>query len=548
MSIAPHRLLGFAFASADLLLEVAPSRRISFAIGAAAVIAGEGERSLIGRQLAEFVDPADLPVVEALIDAADGASRRGPVAARLAGAGPRATHAFAISVCKLPQNEGAVSCALTRCAPPAVGAGEGGLHDRHSFEAITRNLFDTARASGEELELSFIEMAGLDAAAEAMQAGQRADLRHRVAGALRALSHGGAAAAQLGDERYALVRTAGESVEAMTGRLQKLIAVTAESGAVSMAAKSMALTGEASPSQVVRALRYALDDFIEGGTDAVVPLSLQDAVSNSVRHTMKKATALSAAVAGGHFSLVYQPVVALVSGALHHHEVLVRFGEEGSPFPMIRMAEELDLIESLDVSVAERAAAEMAKAPRLKLAVNVSGRTITSQAFVERIRGLMKQNRSLSGRLLFEVTESATIDDLALADRHIQALRELGCRVCLDDFGAGAASLAYLQQLTLDMVKIDGRYIRDLQHGGRESTFLRHLVRMCAELEVQTVAEMIETPQVEEAVRKAGVDFGQGWLYGAAAERPSEPAPRQEPSPKAGPVAARRVGAVDSWG
>jgi EAL domain-containing protein (putative c-di-GMP-specific phosphodiesterase class I) len=308
-----------------------------------------------------------------------------------------------------------------------------------------------------------------------------------------------------------------------------------------MGAKSMALNGEASPSQVVRALRYALDDFIEGGADAVAPLSLQDAVSDSVRHTMKKASALSAAVAEGRFKLVFQPVVDLATGKLHHHEVLVRFGAEGSPFPMIRMAEELDLIEALDLAVVRRAADEMKRAAELTLAVNVSGRTITSPIFITRIRELMKARPNLNGRLLFEITESATIDDLHLADRHIQVLRGLGCRVCLDDFGAGAASLAYLQQLTLDLVKIDGRYIRELQHGGRESTFLRHLVKMCGELDVKTVAEMIETREVEEAVRKAGVDFGQGWLYGAAADRPSEPA-------RTGPVAARRVGAVESWG
>jgi EAL domain-containing protein (putative c-di-GMP-specific phosphodiesterase class I) len=116
--------------------------------------------------------------------------------------------------------------------------------------------------------------------------------------------------------------------------------------------------------------------------------------------------------------------------------------------------------------------------------------------------------------------------------------------VCLDDFGAGAASLAYLQQLSLDVVKIDGRYIRELQHGGRESTFLRHLVRMCAELKVKTVAEMVETTQVEEAVRRAGVDFGQGWLYGAPAERPSAPPPTTS---RSGLVAARRVGEIEGW-
>jgi EAL domain-containing protein (putative c-di-GMP-specific phosphodiesterase class I) len=92
------------------------------------------------------------------------------------------------------------------------------------------------------------------------------------------------------------------------------------------------------------------------------------------------------------------------------------------------------------------------------------------------------------------------------------------------------------------MVKIDGRYIRELQHGGRESTFIRHLVSMCGELKVQTLAEMVESAAAEDAVRRAGVDFAQGYLYGAPANRPASPPSRT------GPSAARRVGAVEGWG
>ena len=174
--------------------------------------------------------------------------------------------------------------------------------------------------------------------------------------------------------------------------------------------------------------------------------------------------------------------------------------------------------------------------------MNVSGRTIISPSFPLAMKSLVGGRKAIKGRLMFEITESAAIEDLALADKHIQALRALGCVVCLDDFGAGAASLAYLQQLHLDMVKIDGRYIRELQHGGRESTFIRHLVSMCAELKVQTLAEMVESAAAEDAVRRAGVDFAQGYLYGAPAARPSQPLSR------AGPAAPRRVGSVEGWG
>jgi EAL domain-containing protein (putative c-di-GMP-specific phosphodiesterase class I) len=256
--------------------------------------------------------------------------------------------------------------------------------------------------------------------------------------------------------------------------------------------------------------------------------------------------ALGQAVNERRFRLVYQPVVDLKSdGDLHHHEVLVRFGDNGSPFPMIRMAEELDLIEPLDLAVVEQTIGKLVADKSLRLAVNISGRTIGSPGFVQAVRTMLAAKPQAKNRLIFELTESSAIDDLPQADRHLQALRAEGCLVCLDDFGAGAASLAYLQQLTLDVVKIDGRYIRELQHGGRESTFIRHLVHMCAELGVKTLAEMVETPAAEEAVRLAGVDYAQGWLYGAPADAPDLPLAKQKP---AAVKPRRRVGAVETWG
>jgi len=547
LQIAPHRLLGFAFAIADLLIEVGPSGKITFAVGSAAVLAGDGERQLIGRNFMDCIEPDDQDLVWALINGAEGGQRQGPAVARLAALASKSPRAFAISICKLPQNEGAVSCALSRATAPKLGRGENGLHERGDFEGMTRTLMETARASGEELELSFVEMDGLSKAAKALPAQDRSKLNSRIAGALRAQSHGGAAAAKVDEDRYALVRAAGESAEALTERLGRLISLTADVSGVKLAASSMVLSGDASASQIVRAVRYALDDFIEGGVDGAVPGNLQDAVTAQVRHTLRKASALGAMVTEKRFKLVFQPVVTLASGALHHHEVLVRFGEEESPFPMIRMAEELDLIEQLDLAVFERATEHLEGNNKVKLAVNISGRTITSPDFIKQVTTLVKAKRAWNGRMMFELTESATIDDLPLADRHIQMLREVGCQVCLDDFGAGAASLAYLQQLSLDVVKIDGRYIRELQHGKRESTFIKHLVQMCGDLGVKTLAEMVETPQVEDAVRRAGVDFGQGYLYGAASETPSAPisaSSRGGPSP----VAARRVGAKETWG
>jgi EAL domain-containing protein (putative c-di-GMP-specific phosphodiesterase class I) len=144
--------------------------------------------------------------------------------------------------------------------------------------------------------------------------------------------------------------------------------------------------------------------------------------------------------------------------------------------------------------------------------------------------------------LLLEITETKRLDDLETAARSIDALREAGFLVCLDDFGAGAASLDYLRALSVDFVKFDGRFIRDLAEGGRDAVLLKHLVKLCEELGVQTVAEVVETRATADVARKLGVVFGQGWVFG-------KPGPTLSSSQTRPSVAAlRRSGMVETWG
>jgi len=523
LELISHRMLGFAFAGADLLLEIGGDGRIIFALGAGEALAGEPETALAGRPWREVVAPCDHAMVTALFMGLEAGARAGPIHVRLANRSPGAadgkpTRRASLSAFRLPQNGGAISCALAR----AGAGGAEGLLSRAEFEAMAARLADDP-----ELELALVELAGLTEALNAADEDARAGLTDQLTGVLRALAHRGEAAADLGEDRFALVRARGEDARALQARLRKLIPlpVTPETGVMAM--------GEMSePRQAIRALRFALNSFVEAGLTDGRPESLSAVLDQVLEGALDDARALGATIRDRDFRLTYQPVVRLMDGRVSHHEVLVRFGEEESPYPTIRAAEEMDLIEPLDLAILEKALDVLQAQPKTALAVNISGRSIASDAFVARAEALMKARPDTRDRLILEITESAAIDDLAAADRRLQALRAAGCEVCLDDFGAGAASLAYLQQLTVDILKIDGRYIRDLQHGGRESAFLRHLVNLCRELNVKTLAEMVETADAERAVRLAGVDYAQGWYYGAASDRPETKVrpPRMRPA------------------
>ncbi len=541
MSIAARRLLGLAFANADMLLEIEAGGVILLALGAAQATLGADEGRLVGRSWEDLVVEADRPMLQALFAGLEDGARRPPLVVRVAGQPGRAV---AFTARRLPDNEGRISCAILSAPPPQAAGTSDGLLGREGFEAITKSLMDAARATGQQLELAMVEMAGLSDLRGMLGDEAAAALERQVAGALRAESLQGSAAARLGDDRFAILREQGENPATMIRRLTRVVATCAGGQSLGAAAHAVPLES-GSPARLARALRYALDDFIAEGLKDVPPMSLSQAMDRSVRRTLTRAGELGAAVSQRRFTLAYQPVVNIQTGIAHHHEALVRFEDGDSPFAMVRMAEEFDLIEELDQAVVEQVIRQIKgdRTGKLKLAVNISGRSIGSEVFVAGLERMVKADQRLQERLIFEVTESAAIDDLEVANRHIQSLRGLGCVVCLDDFGAGAASFAYLQRLKVDVVKIDGRYVRDLASDGRDGALVRHLVQLCKELKVKTVAEMVETPEIEDAARKAGVDYAQGWLYGRPADR-AEPAIVRE---VAASVAVRRNGSTNEW-
>jgi EAL domain-containing protein (putative c-di-GMP-specific phosphodiesterase class I) len=225
-----------------------------------------------------------------------------------------------------------------------------------------------------------------------------------------------------------------------------------------------------------------------------------------------------------------------------HHEVLVRFDRGVGPAPLIKLAEDLALIERLDGLVTEQAVRRLRAvgSERLRLAINVSGASLLNDAYLERLLTVTNSGPGLRTRLQLEITESATLNDLAAASRRIRALRDAGFQVVIDDFGAGAASFDYLRALPVTGVKIDGRYVRGVDRDERAQTIIKHLVGLCSELGHVTVAEMVEREEEVAMVTSLGVDCGQGWAFGRPEPEPCEPARRKA-------LKARRVGEREMW-
>ena len=553
LTIDNNRLLGFAFATADLLIEIGEDGRVAFALGAARSVSGLQEQKLVGRPWRDVVAPSDHETMAALFVGLADAGRRGPVAVNLIiDESERASHRLvSLSACRLTRKS-RIACSVSLTPPPFSlrpdQADDKGFMSRKGFESYAERVLATARATGINIDLALVELADLAVQLTGMSGKDSDTVLRQVSGALKSESYAGSYPTRIDETHFAFLRAHGEAELALGQRLARVLSATVNLETAALKPKSRLLRLDPNLSSLERcmkALRYAVENFAD---EPAQPSNLSaDGLAQSLRDTMNRAGDFGTMVTNREFRMVYQPVVSLQSGAIHHYEALVRFEGNRSPFSMIRMAEELDLIEQLDLAVIEATLKRLSLDPKkgLRLAVNVSGLSISQSSFVEKVRTLVKSSGMAPDRQIFEITESALIEDLDQANTHIQSLRQDGHVVCLDDFGAGGSSFAYLQRLEVDIVKIDGRYVRDLEGSGRDGALVRHLVGLCKELGVKTIAEMVENPAIEDLVRRTGVDYGQGWLYGEPMDAPLFEA--QPPIINGPAKRARRVGATEGW-
>jgi len=264
--------------------------------------------------------------------------------------------------------------------------------------------------------------------------------------------------------------------------------------------------------------------------------------SEELARTVQEAGRFANIVRERAFDVHYQPIVDLKTSAIHHHEVLARFGG-GDTGRIIQMAEELGMIRAFDLAVLEKSLRTLRQpgSGLIKLAINVSGDSLVDDDYVETLLKRTSLNADDRRRLMVEVTETAALEDMDAVGARLQRLRQAGIKLCIDDFGSGAASYEYLRRLPVDVVKLDGRLTRSVDDE-RTRTMIAHLVELCRTLSVKIVAEQIETQPIADALDGLGVDLGQGWLY-------SKPTP--EPMtmiPVTGGGPSRRTGTVRGWG
>ena len=252
------------------------------------------------------------------------------------------------------------------------------------------------------------------------------------------------------------------------------------------------------------------------------------------------------------FRLAYQPVVDAATGTRHFHEGLLRMndtnGEIIAAAHLIPVAEKLGLVRLIDRAVIQMAAATLDTYPDARLSINISGITATDPRWYPQITEILESNRNLTGRLIVEITETVALGDLTETRKFVERLRDLGCSVAIDDFGAGFTSFRHLRTLPVDMLKLDGAFCQDLAANADNQYFVRSLIDMTHRFGLRTVVEWVETEQDADLLRSWNADFLQGNLFGAAsldapwqANVPSRFETLQAPDIQPPPVAAPQV-------
>lgn len=232
------------------------------------------------------------------------------------------------------------------------------------------------------------------------------------------------------------------------------------------------------------------------------------------RANMKLADDLVAALNERRVLLAYQPVLCAATREICWHEALARVvtakGEAISGGPLAVAAEEVGLVHMLDRRALDLAVAHLSRNPESRVAVNVSAATTGDGAWAQALHAWTTLRPDLAERLIVEITETAAIRDLEATKRFVADLKRIGAKVAIDDFGAGHTSFKALRELKVDLVKIDGSFVRDIDGSPDAGAFVRALLALSRELGLETVAEQVESEQVAEILKEWGATYLQG--------------------------------------
>lgn len=523
------RFVALAFCNADLLFELDKSGEIIFAAGATAAFVGRSTKELVGTRLRDCIAEAARPLFDRLLGNAAGGRRIDNVHIQLAG---KSDVSLPLSLSGFQMSELGGQFYLSFRIPTVrterdeknlsriVGSD---VLDRESFAEVASQMIVDAQAGGHDYKFTMFDMGDIAELRDRLDDVAQHEMMQTIGACFRAGSVHGDTAGQIDNDKFGLVHAPNFDPDSLNRELADYtrgVDPTGKGLTISSTTLEIDAAGM-SDEETARTFLYAINRYCESTTGEFEMKSLSESFSELAQQTVERREQFTGLIREGAFEIAFQPICDLKTGAPHHFEALVRLDHDKfkvTPFEFVTFAEEVGIICEFDMAMCRRVLdwTRLANGAghRYMVAVNVSGRSLSTPAFVTELMKMLVDAGDNRKNILFEVTESAKLVDLAEADRIIQQLRKAGHVVCLDDFGAGVSAFQYLSALHVDVVKIDGSYVIEAIASPRSRALLKAMAAMCKDLAVTTVAEMIEEESVASLVRDCGIDYGQGYLFG----------------------------------
>lgn len=236
---------------------------------------------------------------------------------------------------------------------------------------------------------------------------------------------------------------------------------------------------------------------------------------------VKLTNALKNALSRGQFEVLYQPRVDLATSKIIGSEALLRFNhpEFGvvSPVEFIPIVEKQNLIQEIGEWVLMQACLQLRKwldnYTGFRMSVNVSARQLEHEGFVHKLRKVLEETGVCPGNLEVEITEGILVSNSELANNALRAIKDMGVKISLDDFGSGYSSLNYLKRFAIDILKIDRSFVMDLGNNGDSEVIVRAVIGLAQNLRLQVTAEGIENLSQLQFLKENGCHEGQGFYF-----------------------------------
>jgi diguanylate cyclase (GGDEF)-like protein/PAS domain S-box-containing protein len=215
-----------------------------------------------------------------------------------------------------------------------------------------------------------------------------------------------------------------------------------------------------------------------------------------------------------------QPIVKMGTKEIAGCEVLARwlnlYFNEVSPATFIPIATTHNLLETFDTHILNLTIKELEKTSikaNSFVHVNISGKLFSNVDFIEKTKELINKFEFLKNLLIIEITEQTLMENIQLAAQHLDELKELGVRIAIDDFGTGFSSLSYLKHFSIDYLKIDISFVKDIEKNEKNRSIVKTIIFLADAIGAQTIAEGIETAEQYKILNELGADYGQGYYF-----------------------------------